>query len=52
MEHVCLKSLADAEKKKRSQTQMHTKSKSFLRCNLKQTDVDRQTTSSFQGEET
>lgn len=29
-----------------------TKSKSFLSWNLKQTDVDRQTTSSFQGEET
>lgn len=34
------------------QTRDSTKSKSFLSWNLKQTDVDRQTTSSFQGEET
>lgn len=52
MEHVCLKSLADEERKKKSQTETHTKLKSFLRRNLKQTDVDRQTTSSSQGEET
>lgn len=50
MEHVCLKSLADAEGEMPDAASI--KSKSFLSWNLKQTDVDRQTTSSFQGEET
>lgn len=53
MEHVCLKSLADAEEsEKKKNRHTHSKSKSFLRGNLEQTDVDRQSTSSCQGEET
>lgn len=52
MEHVCLKSRADVGREgAECQTRDSAKSKSFLSRNLKQIDVDRQTTSSFQGEE-